>query len=132
MKTAAETKESAIYRGLVGEHSARRRRRGASLSGACGKANVGMSNDNECATIHTENPRFPRPRQPSGGKSGAKGYPRGEPDDEPVNIPVPPAQEDPRPRCDTAARRRNGALKAVGVSLKADSTASLRTSGQRR
>ena len=31
----------------VGEHSCRRRRRGASLSGASGKANVGISNDKE-------------------------------------------------------------------------------------
>ena len=75
-----------------------------SFAGACGKANVGISNDNECATIHTENPRFPQLRQTSEGKSGAKGYPRGEPDDEPVNIPVPPVQEDTRPRGGTAAR----------------------------
>ena len=43
MKPAAEAVESII--GLVGEHSVQRRRRGASHSGAYGKANVGISND---------------------------------------------------------------------------------------
>ena len=64
-----------------------------SLAGACGNANVGISNDNEYRKIHTENPRFPQLRQTSEGQSGAKGYPKGEPDDRPVNIPVPPMQE---------------------------------------
>ena len=31
--------------GSVGEHSTQRRRRGVSHSGACGKANVGISNE---------------------------------------------------------------------------------------
>ena len=64
-----------------------------SFAGASGKANVGISNDNECRTIHTENPRFPQLRQTSEGQSGAKEYPKGESDDKPVNIPVPPMQE---------------------------------------
>ena len=64
-----------------------------SFAGAFGKANVGISNDNECRTIHTENPRFPQLRQTSEGQSGAKEYPKGESDDKPVNIPVPPMQE---------------------------------------
>ncbi len=64
-----------------------------SLAGACGKANVGISNDNECKTIHTENPRFPQLRQTSEGQSGAKENPRGESDDKSVNIPIPPMQE---------------------------------------
>ena len=43
MKPVAEAMES-IY-GLVGEHSHQRRRRYVSISGALGKANVGISND---------------------------------------------------------------------------------------
>ena len=74
-----------------------------SLAGACGNANVGISNDNECKTIHTENPRFPQLRQTSEGQSGAKEYPRGVSDDKPVNIPVPAVQVRTRPRSDTAA-----------------------------
>ena len=35
----------ALARAVVGEHSGRRRRRGASRAGASGKENVGMSND---------------------------------------------------------------------------------------
>ena len=31
-------------------------------AGAAGKENVGISNDNECRNIHTENPRFPEQR----------------------------------------------------------------------
>ena len=47
---------------VVGEHSGRRRRRAARLSGASGKENVGMSNDKRCINISAENPRFPGPR----------------------------------------------------------------------
>ena len=42
MKLSAEAMEPLR---LVGEHSIQRRRRGASHSGAYGKANVGISND---------------------------------------------------------------------------------------
>ena len=87
-----------------------------SFAGACGNANVGISNDNECKTIHTENPRFPQLRQTSEGQSGAKGYPKGERDDDPVKIPEHAMQARQRPRSDTAAGGRNTPLKAVGES----------------
>ena len=74
-----------------------------SFAGAFGNANVGISNDNECKTIHTANPRFPQLRQTSEGQSGAKENPRGVSDDKPVNIPVPAVQVRTRPRSDTAA-----------------------------
>ena len=51
-----------VMRAVVGEHSGRRRRRGASRAGASGKENVGMSNDKRCVNISAENPRFPGPR----------------------------------------------------------------------
>ena len=72
-------------------------------AGAAGKENVGISNDNECRTIHTENPRFPQRRQTPEGKPGTKGHPKGEPDDEAVKIPPPALQEIVRPGSDTAA-----------------------------
>ena len=52
----------ALARAVVGEHSGRRRRRGASRAGASGKENVGISNDNGHRKVHTENPRFPELR----------------------------------------------------------------------
>ena len=51
-----------FYRRVVGEHSGQRRRKAVRLSGASGKENVGISNDNEYVTIHTENPRIPEQR----------------------------------------------------------------------
>ena len=41
------TEAAGCFSASVGEHSIRRRRRGASPSGAYGKANVGISNDKE-------------------------------------------------------------------------------------
>ena len=46
----------------VGEHSSQPRRCGVSHAGAAGNENVGISNDNQCRNIDTENPRFPEQR----------------------------------------------------------------------
>ncbi len=80
-----------MYR-VVGEHSGRRRRCGASHAGASGKENVGMSNDNACMTMRTASPRSPGQRQTYQGKPGTKDNPRGDSDDDAVNIPQPAAQ----------------------------------------
>ena len=52
----------ALARAVVGEHSGRRRRRGASRAGASGKENVGMSNDNAERNPRAESPRVPERR----------------------------------------------------------------------
>ena len=72
-------------------------------AGAAGKENVGISNDNVCRNIHTENPRIPQQRYTTEGKPGTKGNPKGAPDDEAVKIPPPALQEIVRPGSDTAA-----------------------------
>ena len=46
----------------VGEHSSQPRRSAVRYSGAAGKENVGISNDNQCRNIDTENPRIPQQR----------------------------------------------------------------------
>jgi len=70
-----------------------------------------MSNDNGCTTTRTGSPRFPDPRQTDQGEPGTKRSPRGRSDGHAVKIPQPDAQARRGPRSDTAARRRNGALK---------------------
>ena len=57
------------------------------VTGASGKENVGMSNDNACRTMRTDNPRFPEQRQTYQGKPGPKEDPRGVSDGNAVNIP---------------------------------------------
>ena len=52
----------ALARAVVGEHSGRRRRRGASRAGASGKENVGMSNDKGNGNSPADNPRVPEQR----------------------------------------------------------------------
>ena len=48
--------------GVVGEHCGQRRRIVGRQSGASGKENVGMSNDNARENARTDNPRFPDQR----------------------------------------------------------------------
>ena len=71
----------------VGEHSIQHRSSTVRYCGADGKANVGISNDN----------------QSSGGKSDPKGKPSGDPDGKQVNIPVLIITAMQRRRGDTAA-----------------------------